>query len=104
MSRIMAAVNEPRPKFTEVRGVSLGGRGARPAGHGDISLRSRLEISCFRHSGKKAELACRGRLHRVSFMMPRGTNADDTDDEARSIPLGLQPKLSTTPSLPPKQP
>lgn len=25
MSRIMAAVNEPRPKFTEVRGVSLGG-------------------------------------------------------------------------------
>lgn len=37
-------------------------------------------------------------------MMPRGTNADDTDDEARSTPLSLQPKLSTTPSLPPKQP
>lgn len=37
-------------------------------------------------------------------MMPTGTNADDTDDEARSTPLGLQPKLSTTPSLPPKQP
>lgn len=58
----VAAVNEPRLKFTEVRGPPLSGESemAGRVDRGGMALGSKLGTCSFRHSRNKVELACRG--------------------------------------------
>lgn len=102
MAAAAAAVNEPRPKFTEVRGPPLSG---------ESEMAGRVDRGAW-HWGQNLGLVPFGIQERklswhaeasssVSLMMPRGNRTDD--NEARSIPLGLQhkddAKFPTKPAL-----